>query len=288
MGDIRDIAALRAVFRDAAPEVVFHLAAQPIVRMGYRSPVDTFEVNVMGTVNLLECVRESDTVRVLVNVTTDKVYENDEREQGYRESDRLDGADPYSNSKSCSELVTHCYTRSFLRDAGVAVSTVRAGNVIGGGDFAPERLLPDCVRAIRERRTLYLRDGSSVRPYQHVLEALFAYLMIGARTAVDPSLAGAYNVGPAPKDQLTTTELVSLFAAYFGEGFSFAQGHNDGPREAKVLRLDCTKIRDVLGIIPRTDAARAVEWTVEWTKRYLSGGEILSVMDAQIDRFLEK
>ena len=202
-GDVRDFERMRAALSDARPEVVFHLAAQPIVRESYRIPRETFEINIMGTVNLLEAVRETGSVRSVVNVTTDKVYQNLEERRGYREDDPLDGYDPYSNSKSCSDLVTHSYRSSFFGESGPAVSTARAGNVIGGGDFAKDRLIPDCVRAAMRGETIILRNPDSVRPFQHVLEPLGVYLLIAAAQERDRSLAGAYNVGPGPEDAVT-------------------------------------------------------------------------------------
>ena len=179
-GDVRDLAHLRRVFDEVKPEIVFHLAAQPIVRDSYRNPAYTYETNVMGTVNILECVRTTDCVKSFLNVTTDKVYLNKEWPWGYRENEELDGYDPYSNSKSCSELVTHSYKNSFFNDSHVAISTARAGNVIGGGDFANDRIIPDCIRAAIKHEDIIVRKPFSTRPYQHVLEPLYAYLMIAA------------------------------------------------------------------------------------------------------------
>ena len=190
IADIRDFARLKEFFDEARPEIVFHLAAQPIVRDSYQSPRYTYETNVMGTVNICECVRTSDTVRSFLNITTDKVYQNNEWEWGYREDEKLDGYDPYSNSKSCSELVTHSYINSFFRDRKIAVSTARAGNVIGGGDFAKDRIVPDCVRAARAGEKIVLRNPDSTRPFQHVLEALSAYLLIAELQYEDYSKAG--------------------------------------------------------------------------------------------------
>lgn len=196
IGDIRDLTHLKEVFAKERPEIVIHMAAQPIVRESYREPVDTYAINVMGTVNVLESVRLTDSVKSVVNVTTDKVYRNNEWEKGYVETDILDGYDPYSNSKSCSELVTHSYIQSFLQEQGIAVSTCRAGNVIGGGDFAKDRIIPDCVRAASKGEQIIVRNPYSTRPYQHVLESLFAYLMVAKAQYENLGLAGCYNVGP--------------------------------------------------------------------------------------------
>ncbi len=204
--DIRDLNALQCAFEDAKPEIVFHLAAQPIVRESYRNPVDTYSTNVMGTVHVLECVRRSDAVRSFLNVTTDKVYENHQWPWGYRETDTLNGFDPYANSKSCSELVTECYRKSFLSAKGIALSTARAGNVIGGGDFAADRIIPDCIRAAQTGRPIQIRNPASVRPYQHVLEPLSVYLLIAQKQYEELAIAGSYNIGPDSRDCLTTGE----------------------------------------------------------------------------------
>ena len=203
-GDIRELDHLKKIFEQVQPEIVFHLAAQPIVRDSYREPVYTYETNVMGTVNMLECVRLTPSVRSCLNVTTDKVYDNQEWEYGYRESDPLDGYDPYSNSKSCSELVTHSYIKSFFGDGRCRVSTARAGNVIGGGDFAGDRIIPDCIRAAAARKDIVVRNPYSVRPYQHVLEPLYVYLTIAMKQYEAPRFSGYYNVGPEDKDCVET------------------------------------------------------------------------------------
>ncbi|MBQ1424053.1 MAG: CDP-glucose 4,6-dehydratase, partial [Lachnospiraceae bacterium] len=206
-GDVRDLPHLLAVFAEVQPEIVFHLAAQPIVRESYRDPVGTYATNVMGTVNILEAVRQTASVRSFLNVTTDKVYENREWAWGYRETDPLDGYDPYSNSKSCSELVTHSYKKSFFAERHCEISTARAGNVIGGGDYAADRIIPDCIRAAEKQEPIVVRNPFSTRPYQHVLEPLSAYLMIAERQYEEPEKAGYYNVGPEDKDCVTTGEL---------------------------------------------------------------------------------
>ena len=287
IGDIRDLDALWSTFHAAQPEIVFHLAAQPIVRESYEEPVYTYETNVMGTVNLLECVRRCDSVRSVVNVTTDKVYRNNEWEWGYRETDELGGFDPYSNSKSCSELVTESYVNSFLREKGVAVSTARAGNVIGGGDFARDRIIPDCVRAVIANQPIQVRNPYSVRPYQHVLEPLFAYLLIAQKQYEDSRFAGQYNVGPNDADCVITGELVQMFCDAWGEGASWENRFSGGPHEANFLKLDCSKIKKVLGWQPKWDARKAVCETVYWSKNWRTNGNLRECMDKQIRRFLE-
>lgn len=281
-GDIRDQDKLMDTFRQAAPEVVFHLAAQPLVRESYKNPVHTYETNVMGTVNLLECVRQFGGVKSVVNVTTDKVYHNKEWCWSYRENDALDGFDPYSNSKSCSELVTSSYINSFLQDQNVAVSTARAGNVIGGGDFSRDRIIPDCIRAAEKQEPILVRNPYSVRPYQHVLEPLFAYLMIAERQYGNSQLSGSYNIGPDDCDCVTTGQLAELFCKSWGDGQTWESGNEGGPHEAGVLKLNCDKIKSVLGWKPKWHVAQAVEKTVEWARVYLRGGDTQGIIQEQI------
>ena len=282
IGDVRDFAAMKQAFDRAQPEIVLHLAAQPIVRASYEQPVYTYETNVMGTVHILECIRQSSCVKSLLNVTTDKVYHNNEWEWGYRENEPLDGFDPYSNSKSCSELVTHSYKNSFFADNAVAVSTARAGNVIGGGDFARDRIIPDCVRAAHKGCPIIVRNPHSTRPYQHVLEPLFAYLMIAQRQCEDPSLSGWYNVGPDDCDCVTTGELTGLFCSIWGNGASWENHWVDGPHEANFLKLDSTKLKKTFGWSPKWHIDEAVRKTVEWSKAYFDGGDIPAEMEREI------
>lgn len=289
IGDIRDAAKLKAAFDAAQPEIVLHLAAQPIVRDSYKDPAYTYETNVMGTVNILECVRGSKSVRSFLNVTTDKVYHNNEWEWGYRENEPLDGFDPYSNSKSCSELVTHSYKNSFFADGSVAISTARAGNVIGGGDFANDRIVPDCVRAMQEGRDIIVRNPHSTRPYQHVLEPLFAYLMIAQKQYEDGAYAGWYNVGPDECDCVTTGQLVDLFCATWGENAKWInQAEANAPHEANFLKLDCSKIKRTFGWQPRWHIEQAIEKTVQWSHVWLEGGDISGEMDRQIREYMNQ
>lgn len=282
IGDIRDLAHLKAAVAEAEPEIILHLAAQPIVRDSYKDPAYTYETNVMGTVNILECARTCGFVRSLVNVTTDKVYENKEWEYGYRENDRLDGYDPYSNSKSCSELVTHSYKRSFFDGSGCRVSTCRAGNVIGGGDFANDRIVPDCVRAAVKGEAIVVRNPHSTRPYQHVLEPLAVYLMIAKAQYEKEAYADYYNVGPDDKDCVTTGTLVDLFCGAWGEGLSWVNQSDGGPHEANFLKLDCSKIKTVFGWRPRWSVEEAVAMSVDWYQTWSKGGDQTAVMDRQI------
>ena len=286
IGDVRDLAHLKQVMEETQPEIVLHLAAQPIVRDSYKDPVYTYETNVMGTVNILECIRQTNCVRSFLNVTTDKVYHNNEWEWGYRETDPLDGYDPYSNSKSCSELVTHSYKNSFFADGSVAISTARAGNVIGGGDFANDRIIPDCIRAASEKKSIGVRNPHSTRPFQHVLEPLCAYLMIAQKQYEDGSYAGYYNVGPDDKDCVTTGELVELFCQSWGEGQTWENHFVGGPHEANFLKLDCSKIKHTFGWKPVWGVKEAIEKTVEWSKAWLAGADINDVMQQQILDFV--
>lgn len=289
MGDIRDREKLLAAFTVAQPEIVLHLAAQPIVRSSYKDPAYTYETNVMGTVNILECIRLVPGVKSFLNVTTDKVYYNNEWVWGYRENEPLDGFDPYSNSKSCSELVTHSYKSSFFADGQVAISTARAGNVIGGGDFANDRIIPDCVRAIQAGKPIGVRNPHSTRPYQHVLEPLFAYLMIARRQYEDKSVSGWYNVGPDECDCVSTGQLVELFQAKWGEGFSWiGQAEPCAPHEANFLKLDCSKLKAVFGWKPRWHIGEAIEQLVAWTRVWLSGDNIPAEMDREIGEYLRE
>ena len=289
VGDIRDRENLLEAYNHVAPEIVLHLAAQPIVRTSYQDPVYTYETNVMGTVNLLECVRTSRVpAKSVVIITTDKVYENRNWAWGYREDDPLDGYDPYSNSKSCSELAVHGYVNSFFASSNIAVSTTRAGNVIGGGDFAKDRIIPDCVRAVQAGKPLCVRNPDSIRPYQHVLEPLFAYLMIAQRQYEDKRFAGWYNVGPEDIDCTTTGRLVELFQESWGAGFDWInQAEANAVHEDNYLKLDCSKLKSVFGWQPRWHIQEAVENTVEWTKAWLANKSISDVMDQQITKYLE-
>lgn len=287
IGDIRDYEKLKDAFDKSQPEIVLHLAAQPIVRESYRNPAYTYETNVMGTVNILECVRNSQCVRSFLNVTTDKVYLNKEWEWGYRENEELDGYDPYSNSKSCSELVTHSYKNSFFSDGDVAISTARAGNVIGGGDFARDRIIPDCIRAAIAHEDIVVRNPYSTRPYQHVLEPLYAYLMIVAMQYQDGKYAGCYNVGPDDQDCFQTGALVDLFVKHWGEGLKWVDRYDGGPHEANFLKLDCSKLKVTFGWKPRWNLDKAIEKVVEWSKCWVQRGDICICMDEEIREFLE-
>lgn len=290
IGDIRDLEHLKKVFEKEQPELVFHLAAQPIVRDSYKDPVYTYETNVMGTVNICECVRLFLCVKSFVNVTTDKVYENKEWAWGYRENEPLDGFDPYSNSKSCSELVTHSYKNSFFNDMDVAVSTARAGNVIGGGDFANDRIVPDCARAAFKGEAITVRNPHSTRPYQHVLEPLAAYLMIAKAQYEDKKYQGYYNVGPDEADCVTTGKLVDAFCNAWNNissknKLTWINKSDKGPHEAAFLKLDCSKLKAVFGWKPRWNFTDAIQKSAEWYNAYDKGEDAAACMDRQIEEF---
>lgn len=286
-GDVRDLDFLISSMQKYQPDIVIHMAAQPIVRDSYKDPVRTYSTNVMGTVNICEAVRHTPSVKSLLNVTTDKVYENKEWEWGYRENEPLDGYDPYSNSKSCSELVTHSYKRSFFNDRDIAVSTARAGNVIGGGDFANDRIIPDCVRAAIKHENIIVRNPYSTRPYQHVLESVYAYLMIAAKQYEDKKYADYYNVGPDDRDCLQTGALVELFVKHWGENMKWTDQYDGGPHEANFLKLDCSKLKSTFGWKPHWDLDTAIENVVEWSKCWIANEDVRTCMDREIEEFLK-
>ena len=290
-GDVRDLAHLKEVMERFEPEIIIHMAAQPIVRVSYTDPVFTYETNVMGTVNVLEAVRNSESVKSVINVTTDKVYKNREWQWGYREIDELNGFDPYSNSKSCSELVTESYNNSFFKDRDIAVSTCRAGNVIGGGDFAVDRIIPDCYRAAEQDGKIIVRNPYSVRPYQHVLEPVMAYLMIAMEQYMDANKAGAYNIGPTDSSCLTTGELVSLFCSKWNEindsDLHWECVNNEGPHEANFLKLDCSKVQSLFSWEPKWDIEVSVEKVVEWYSAWKKGADISRIMAEQIKEYMD-
>lgn len=291
-GDIRNLNDLKKTFIATKPDIVIHMAAQPIVRESYKNPVHTYEVNVMGTVNVLECIRFTDSVRSFVNVTTDKVYKNKEWEWGYRENEELNGYDPYSNSKSCSELVTDSYKNSFFTDRDVAISTMRAGNVIGGGDFATDRIVPDCIRAATEGEAIIVRNPYSIRPYQHVLEPVMTYLMVAKEQYQDRRLAGNYNIGPDERDCITTGELADLFCKSWyqktGEKIEWINKFDGGPHEANYLKLDCSKIKSVFAWKPCWNIQEALEKSIELYLKCVHSEQVKICMQHQIQEYLGK
>lgn len=287
IGDVRDFTKLKSVFDKYQPEIVLHLAAQPIVRDSYKEPRYTYETNVMGTVNVLECIRLTPSVKSFLNVTTDKVYFNDDiPNHPFKEDEPLDGYDPYSNSKSCSELVTYSYKKSFFQERDCSISTARAGNVIGGGDFSNDRIIPDCVRAIEGHKEIIVRNPHSTRPYQHVLEPLYIYLEICEKQYGNKNYEGYYNVGPDDCDCVTTGDLVNMFCNTWGNGAKWVNKSDGGPHEASFLKLDNNKIKQTFGWKPRWHINEAMNKICQWTKVYLEDKTLVPAeMDKEIKEF---
>jgi len=290
-GDVRDLERLTQALKDYRPQVVFHLAAQSLVRASYRDPIETYTTNVLGTVNLLEAVRRTSGVRVVINVTSDKCYENDGRLMGYAESAAMGGHDPYSSSKGCAELVTAAYCRSFFREDSlptmdVAVASVRAGNVIGGGDWAEDRLVPDCMRALMGGQPMRIRNPDAVRPWQFVLEPLGGYLLLAERLwQSGADYVGAWNFGPAATDAKSVRWAVERLIQLWGEEASWVQDPGCHPHEARYLQLDCSKARTRLGWRPRTDVDQALRWVVDWYKAFRAGRDPRAVTLEQVAEF---
>lgn len=289
--DVRDAEQLAAVVAEHRPEIVFHLAAQPLVRASYDEPRYTYETNVMGTVNVFEAVRATPAVRAVVNITSDKCYENREWVFAYRENDAMGGYDPYSSSKGCAELVTSAYERSFFSaEGGPLLASARAGNVIGGGDWAADRIVPDSVAALAAGRSILVRNPEAVRPWQHVLEPLSGYLAIGARLlAGDCSVAGPWNFGPGAAGNVSVQDLVAALVRAWGEGGWHTPAERPAePHEARTLKLDATKAADELGWLPTWDIERAVEATAEWYRAHVGGtGDLARLTLDQIDGYVE-
>ena len=287
IGDIRDAAALAKAVRDAAPEIVLHLAAQPLVRESYVTPLETYATNVMGTAHLLDACRDVETVKTIVVITTDKCYENDGRPTGYVEHDKLGGYDPYSNSKACAELVTQSYRDSFLSEKGVGVASARAGNVIGGGDYADDRLVPDAIRAFVANEPVEIRNPNAVRPWQHVLEPLRGYLMLAERLHNDrQAYAKGWNFGPAPTDMAPVHQVLSILANHWGDTKGVAAQPGDHPHEAALLTLDSSAAADQLGWTPRLSLDDALKLTADWYRVAADKGDIVAISQRQINHFL--
>ncbi|OEZ31552.1 CDP-glucose 4,6-dehydratase [Variovorax boronicumulans] len=292
IGDVRDLGALRAALHEFAPEVVFHLAAQPLVRRSYVDPVETYSTNVMGTVHLLEAARACGSVRSIVVVTSDKCYENREWQWGYRENEPMGGYDPYSNSKGCSELVAASYRSSFFNEArhgehGVALATARAGNVIGGGDWSEDRLVPDLLHAFAEGHVADIRNPHAVRPWQHVLEPLRGYMMLAERLyAEGPEWAQPWNFGPADSDARPVSWIADRLVDLWGGGAQWrSNAQEDQPHEASWLKLDCSKARQTLGWMPRWDLRQSLGAIVDWQRAWLDGRDMTDVTLEQIEQY---
>lgn len=291
--DVRDLDRLSDVFSRVKPEIVIHMAAQPLVRDSYKIPVETYAINVMGTVNVLEACRHTESVRVIVNVTSDKCYENKEWYWGYRENEPMGGFDPYSNSKGCSELVTSSYRNSFFHPKdydkhGVAIASARAGNVIGGGDWAADRLIPDFIRAISQNRKVVIRSPYAIRPWQHVLEPLTGYLTLAAKLYTEGAkYDGGWNFGPDDKDARNVEWIMQKICELWGNGATYEVDTNPQPHEAGYLKLDCSKAKAELGWEPRWNINRALGSIVEWNKIYLTGQDVRKITEKQIEEFYQ-
>ncbi len=285
IGDIRDLDKLKSVIESFKPEIVIHLAAQPIVRESYKNPVYTYETNVMGTVNILEAIRNVKSVKSFLNVTTDKVYLNKEWNYGYRECDELCGYDPYSNSKSCSELVTYSYKNSFFNDVDFPrISTARSGNVIGGGDFAVDRIIPDSIRSLNKNEDIIVRNPYSTRPFQHVLECLYGYLLLVEKQYEDRKYSGNYNFGPND-DGVTIGKLVTIFCNKANNKIKWINKSDNGPHEAKFLKLDCSNAKNILKWKPTWSIDVAISKVIEWNDVYVNGGDLNKITEKQINEF---
>lgn len=291
VGDVRELAHLKSVFAEHGPEVVFHLAAQPLVRHSYEDPIETYTTNVVGTVHMLESVRHTPSVRVVVSITSDKCYENREWYWGYREIDRLGGHDPYSSSKGCAELVIAAYRDSYFSPGArehhdVALASTRAGNVIGGGDWAKDRLIPDIMRAIMEGRSVVIRSPHAIRPWQHVLEPLNGYLSLAEQMwARGPELAQAWNFGPSSEDVRTVSWIVEYLTSHWGEGASWGLDAAEHPHEDTYLKLDCSKARMLLEWAPKLHLSMALDWILEWYRGFQSNTDMRTLTEEQIARF---
>ncbi|NMM13787.1 MAG: CDP-glucose 4,6-dehydratase [Rhodoferax sp.] len=289
IGDIRDLVKLQAVFAEHKPEIVIHMAAQPLVRYSYQNPVETYSTNVMGTVHLLEAVRNSPGVKAVVNVTTDKCYENKEWAWGYRENEPMGGHDPYSNSKGCAELVTSAYRSSFFQEKSIAMASARAGNVIGGGDWAADRLIPDILRAFEQNQPVIIRNPHATRPWQHVLEPLSGYLALAERLYTDgQTFAEGWNFGPTDDDAQPVQWIVEHMVSSWGNGASWQQDGGVHPHEANYLKLDISKAKARLGWQPRWTLQAALQASVDWHQQWLAGANMQAVTLGQINQYQPK
>ncbi len=295
-GDIRNRDHLQNAIEHADPDIIIHMAAQPLVRASYQHPVETYEINVMGTIHLLEAVRTLDRnrknrVKVIINVTTDKCYENKEWSWGYRENDPLGGYDPYSNSKACSELVTSSYRQSFFHpnqfdDHGVSLISARSGNVIGGGDWAPDRLVPDCIRSLLKHESIKIRNPFAIRPWQHVLEPLAGYLLLAQSAyANGPKFAQSWNFGPSDHDARSVEWIAQYLCSQWGPDAAYEVEGEVGPHEAKFLKLDCSRAKDELGWVPRWSLEIALDKILEWTQAYRSNQDVRAICYKQIQDY---
>jgi CDP-glucose 4,6-dehydratase len=284
--DVRDLQTLKGALGKHKPEVVFHLAAQSLVRKSYVDPVETFGTNVMGTVNILDSVRESESVKAVIVVTSDKCYENREWVWGYREHEAMGGHEPYSSSKGCAELVTAAYRHSFFSDeTGASIASVRAGNVIGGGDWAADRLIPDIMRAIAKGETVLIRNPRAIRPWQHVLEPVRGYLMLAESLWEGSNCEGAWNFGPAEDDAREVSWIVRYISDRWGKDARWELDAADNPHEARYLKLDCSKARSELGWLPALRLPQALDWIIEWYREFMEGPDMRKASESEILRY---
>lgn len=295
IADIRDKQQLAQTIAAVDPEIIFHMAAQPLVRESYRNPVETYEINVMGTIHVLEAVRlaanKGSRIKAIINITTDKCYENKEWVWGYRETDRLGGYDPYSNSKACSELITSSYRQSFFRAQdyqfhGIGIASARAGNVIGGGDWAEDRLIPDCIRALWNKETIIIRNPKALRPWQHVLEPLSGYLVLAQKLyEFGPPFADGWNFGPNDSDAKSVEWMVQKMCEKWGRSASYVIAQGQQPHEANYLKLDCSKATTELGWYSRWNIEQAIEKIMEWTAAFMNHEDTREVCLRQIEEY---
>lgn len=291
IGDVRDYKMLSEIIKKIQPEIVIHMAAQPLVRESYKIPIETYSINIMGTVHLLEACRHTKSVKAIVNVTTDKCYENKEWNWGYRENEPMGGYDPYSSSKGCSELVTSSYRNSYFNPSkysehGVGLASARAGNVIGGGDWAEDRLIPDFIRAISKGKVVNIRSPYAIRPWQHVLEPLTGYLTLAEKLFSEgPLYSQGWNFGPDDKDAKNVEWITKIICSLWGNGASYEIDTNPQPHEANYLKLDCSKAKAELGWIPRWNIGTTLDSIVKWNKAFLSGENIRIITERQIEDY---
>jgi len=283
--DLRDQKDVHNTLNIIEPEIIFHLAAQPLVRQSYHDPIETYETNIMGLVHLYEAIRQTPSIKTMINITTDKCYENKEWDWGYRENDPLGGRDPYSSSKSCAEIISQAYRASFFNDSSISLATARAGNVLGGGDWAEDRLVPDILSAIAEGSQPRIRYPQATRPWQHVLDPLSGYLLLAERLHEDASLSGAWNFGPYDKDNLNVAQITELLLELYDSNLGWASDQADQPHEAHFLKLDCSKAANQLDWHPRWSCRQALSAVVSWHKNYLAGENPAKLCRNQITLF---